>query len=518
MGIFVSLKIIPNNISQSDWASVYKESLQLLSAYPFMDKIVIKDKYESSWIYMDKATSRKLTPWLNETGWYVLGDMVTGASAESFFLIDNIDYYHDTDDIEKSGDILLSTIEWQDEIDPEISKLSYSDKTVFDSKTQGHDYHKYILAMACLIESRFPDSAVVTGDITIGQMKDAIAWANTKLERAITLTIRANPEKLLLRLKSTLKTESALLQSMILLNLTHKNRDLGDLLIKNISKKVLKEYFIINFSNYSPGTIGYYSAINDYLNLGFDLETLCEICVLDETGCCNNEDEFTESVFNSGLGSNKFCNNNPESSKPDTIGSMLGKTLFTLAFGTDQSTAVYLPLEDIIAIFTEKFKKPENYYQPFIDEYSVNNNEYLAGLDSDEPGIMEKPEFDVYNLDDLYQWKATSKIYPNVQKLLDVLRSFMDELAEDKDFHGFLELSDKGKMDRMIIQNKYFSIKKDIWDYIEENLNNDQVILRIYRLLMVKADEMNISKLCKMVFWNQELLESIVIKNQNFIN
>ena len=37
MGIFIKLKIVPDKISVSSWDSTYKEAIQLIQAYPFLD-------------------------------------------------------------------------------------------------------------------------------------------------------------------------------------------------------------------------------------------------------------------------------------------------------------------------------------------------------------------------------------------------------------------------------------------------------------------------------------------------
>ena len=39
MGIAISLNIIPRRISPEKWRQVYRESLKLLEAYDFMEKI-----------------------------------------------------------------------------------------------------------------------------------------------------------------------------------------------------------------------------------------------------------------------------------------------------------------------------------------------------------------------------------------------------------------------------------------------------------------------------------------------
>ncbi|MDA3941685.1 MAG: hypothetical protein PF693_20640 [Spirochaetia bacterium] len=524
----INLEIMPNKITNKEWEHVYEETLELIEAYPFMDKIIIEEKYDTTWIYADRTRERKLHPWYDDFGWYVIGDMKTGEHAENFALMRNLDFYRH-DDSGKVGDIFLSTIAWRDDMADEIKNKKYSSRTVFNSKTQGYDYHKYILAIACLIEGRFPESAVVTGDITIGQMREAIAWADKILEKPIPLTDRADREGLLGRLKKSLQSEYALLQSFMELNLTEHDECLGDLLRSNFSKGVVKKYVINYFSNFLPGTIGFGNSIENYFNLGFDLGTLCEVCVTDKNGCCKDEDGFIEAVLNSGLNNNEqlrhdvpeLAVNDPESKKPDTVDTMVNKTFFSLALGKERTTTKYLSLQEIKEVFIRKFNKPEGYYQRFIEKVFAKKEESgSTETDSKFSELMELLQkkateteeeielYDIFRLSDLYLWKPECKVSPSVEKSLKRLKSFMEDLLEKKSYTDFAKLSSFDKLNYLNKQNKYFLIRKEVWDYIADQVENIDILKKIYILLNVKADEMSANNLCKMVFWNIGLLRN----------
>lgn len=57
------------------------------------------------------------------------------------------------------------------------------------SKTQGLDYHIPLLAIGCLLETRFPDAVAVSGDITLSQCRKAVDWANQFLSKSIMVPV-----------------------------------------------------------------------------------------------------------------------------------------------------------------------------------------------------------------------------------------------------------------------------------------------------------------------------------------
>ncbi len=112
--------------------------------------------------------------------------------AESFFLVRDLNYY-----CKKSSrnancdDIIFSKIYIYTGINEHLNVNGIS---LFDSKTQWEPFHIPMLAIACLIESLFPKRVIVSGDISIGQMKHAIDEANSILKHPLSLTERADNE------------------------------------------------------------------------------------------------------------------------------------------------------------------------------------------------------------------------------------------------------------------------------------------------------------------------------------
>lgn len=99
-------------------------------------------------------------------GWHTVGDLNTVESEESFYLYSSISSFleemKDETSEDNDSDIIFSNIRSM-ELDFPISPKYI---TVWSSKTQGYDYHYYLLAIACLLADCFPNAVTFGGDIS----------------------------------------------------------------------------------------------------------------------------------------------------------------------------------------------------------------------------------------------------------------------------------------------------------------------------------------------------------------
>ncbi|WP_066186089.1 hypothetical protein [Gracilibacillus timonensis] len=233
MGVYIYMNVLPNEIKQEDWEAVYEESLELVRAYPFLDDNVDWDSYEEPWqygIYSDEVILDK-----NQLGWHIFGDYPTMMSAESFAIYRDIKNYRkitqynygnkDQENV-KCRDILavpLNKYVLSNELEIPIDNVY-----VFDGKTQRFPHHKYVLAIACLFECRFPEYVYVDGDISTEEKNNAINWANTILNKSIQLTEPLSNETLLRRIRSIVKDESAVLDAFMTLPVRRESYSVSD--------------------------------------------------------------------------------------------------------------------------------------------------------------------------------------------------------------------------------------------------------------------------------------------------
>jgi hypothetical protein len=246
MGIFIKLEIVPAHISEKSWDSAYNEASQLIAAYPFLDNVSDNTSYDCAWNYADKAVERRIPYCDNQIGFSMCGDLVTMETAESFELIKDLGYYG-TKALNNSAKDALEI----------YKKDSQGIVTVFKDKTQGYAYHKYILAIACLFESRLNPYAIVSGDISRDQMQDAITWANGILKQPIQLSDRVNNQLLLARTKKITANELESLRMFMKATLNEKNDDLGDFIKMNFQKQTIIDYYTKSIAPCQVGSFGF---------------------------------------------------------------------------------------------------------------------------------------------------------------------------------------------------------------------------------------------------------------------
>lgn len=198
MGIYVHLYIMPHKINPKKWKEVYEESLLLLKADPDGAMgLKHKDFGFASLLYYSRAIESDIDK-PDQRHWHVVGDMKSKKSAESFLMYYDLNHYRKKiGKPERSrNDILYSKAR---------DKGNYT--TVFSSKTQGYPYHYFILAVASLVESRFPSFALATGDIDRNDSEKAVSWANSILKDKIDVPVCTDNARLRLRLKKYFKDQ-----------------------------------------------------------------------------------------------------------------------------------------------------------------------------------------------------------------------------------------------------------------------------------------------------------------------
>jgi len=213
MGTFINLTIYPHSISEKAWRSVYDETLDLIAAYPFTDRTGVPERFSSYGLYQSyyvRSKERDLSSCIpncrcsdghDHIGWVINGSMTTWETAESFILYRDLRHYRGCLNINPSPenkDALRLLLHNNYEA---LKKHNDDSYMLFNAKTQGYDYHLYVLAIACLIECRLAPFAIVHGNISKEQCLEAVEWANKFLKEPITLPDRYNDEKLLERLR-----------------------------------------------------------------------------------------------------------------------------------------------------------------------------------------------------------------------------------------------------------------------------------------------------------------------------
>src|SRR5690625_7812133 len=113
-------------------------------------------------------------------------------TAESVKLVKDLKFYRHKRTDDGYDDILAKQIFHETDSGWEqYEKRDFGEMQVFDGKTQEYPHHDYLLAITCLIESRFPVHAIAYGDISIRDIAKTVEYTNTILENPINMPNRA---------------------------------------------------------------------------------------------------------------------------------------------------------------------------------------------------------------------------------------------------------------------------------------------------------------------------------------
>lgn len=275
LGTYVRLSILPHQISQQDWISVYKETVKLLKAYDFADLGEKKLFDIQIPVYVKSEEYEEPSRF-----WRTCGNLGSKKFAETFMLYSDIKMYRE------------ASPAFNNETD--ILKGYESSVVVFNAKTQGYPYHLYILAIAMLIESRFPNFASVSGDIDHLQCVKAKQWADTHLSTPIKLPLRVDPRQLLNRFSP--KNESEKIELIEKWTIADQEKIL-ELVYTYSDKETFHKWIKEKLVKYSsPTQIGAVKLLVYYLNLVRDVNSLFSMACKEEGGPKYKPEEMLRAI------------------------------------------------------------------------------------------------------------------------------------------------------------------------------------------------------------------------------
>jgi hypothetical protein len=390
-------------------------------------------------------------------------------------------------------------------------------------KTQGYTYHKYLLGIACLIEDRIKPYAVVAGDITLEQIRESVAWVNSIVEKRVSTPDRCDYEKLLYRIRSFLKTEITQLESFLELILSPDNRQLGSFLMKNFSKETLKRYWADYFKDNKPGTIGMSNAIKKYLDMGFGIENLCDILVLNDDEKFMSIPVYIEEILNQRIleeekNDDSLEINNQNSKTPETVESLFGKSLLSMA-GLRDAANFFITETELKNILYKKFKNRNVIDEIFKEYYQKKGNFELplqlsellekSRLCREDSAAQNNEKCDIETIDNLIFFKEgdviLSSLKDHLKKIDEISDNWIIDIKKD-----FFTATVEDRISALIRQNCSFFINKKTWDFIIKNASVDKVFYKVLSLLCVKAEEMGINTVMNSIFNNLQLLKTFL--------
>lgn len=349
MGIFLHMDI-SKSVKKAEWSKVYAETLHLVKAFPLAEQRTVRCKGIDT-VCLTPTVEREMSrSWFDEKpkiGWWADGDYETMHTAETYYLPK--DLVEDIEPEPDAGDALLGVLpayldyDWQDD----LCSHTYSK---WGNKTQGEPYHLYLLAIACLIESRLGKKAFVYGDITRGQCIRAVEMANEFLDKPIQVPDRCSMERFFARVSDLPLAEEEKMAVFISLYLGTKDAEFGSFCRNVFSKNACDKYWEKKFKKCYAGTVGFSEKLKTYLLWGFDLEELCALVNYHDKDGVPHYEEYVRMIMDTKVHlPEKNCVDileiDQEESQPYSIYTLFAQ--FTFSAARNKKVDRYIPVEEV---------------------------------------------------------------------------------------------------------------------------------------------------------------------------
>lgn len=481
MGVYIGLDIITNRIDALKWEAVYKETLQLLQAYPFAD-LITEDVDGLQRVVLDKAKEQ----YENDHGetiryWKTCGDLDTKEMGETFQLYGNINRYIPVPTAMLMDDIVMTY----------AAENEQGYRTVFYAKTQGKDYHMYILGISMLIESRFPEEACVFGNITKQQAQKAENWVNSILDKPVSLPVRIDYESLFQRLQK-IEDETERLQAFYNLAISDDKGELDTFVKKHLGEKVLIMYLTNELSSYnSPTQLGAKMILIRLLNIGVSIETLCNIFCINSDGPKYEPSEFVNALCSTWVFvplEKRSCMDifKRPSDLPHTVESDFG-TMFLDIYFTGRHTTRYIPFQTVSSLLISKFDIQGQ--QEFLSKQYEEIYDVLAAKEEELNKIQMEynQKIDgciITEYEELIHWDKDAVVSESLRTAIETLserkRAVM-KVMKDIITQIVGESNDRARYIKLIVgmtQETNIVLTKAAWNWIEaENVDVLQTLL-----------------------------------------
>lgn len=526
MGIYIYMTIDPDRIQPERWKSVYQKTLCLLEQYPFLD---IREKEENGVVYSCACRSENRTE-KESNYWQSYGDMLHGRNTEWFGLYDNLERYRmklrgqmnqvSPESREILQDVLLERLE-----------NGYCHIVrVWGNKTQGEDSHIYLLAIGCLICHYFPDAVDLYGDISAGQCRKAVWWANQFLEEPIDIPDSADPARLLPRLVKLGRTEKETMELFYQLSLEGKGKRMGTALRQYLAEETIHTYYMEKMisENKTGERQVNWSVMKEYLAMGFPLKGLCRILATAPEGLRMSPRELLKTLLMMKLHvsdkvtvdlTTSFCERE-DCEQVEDVGFQFSRVIGMMSGSGNRNVDAYIPLEQIYEECSEVLELPKETLE-IIGEEILSELEEESKQESMQNFLYDNPDspfakmvdrnqeesekYDIISFDDLIRFKKDSRVKPDIHEgllmLFRKLRTFGDEESED-----FFAL-DQVQRERFVLQYERVLLPEEIQKRILQHIMDDSFILRYVSLLVVDIRSDDIGKLIRAALWNPEFLD-----------
>lgn len=517
MGIFIHIGI-SKAVQKKEWERIYEETLQLAKKFPLADMREVECRGNDVFCLTPTKEREYRYGWNEEKTtmcWCAFGDYETMHTAEGFFLLrDMVQEDYESD----AGDALLGVLPAYLSYDWDDSRCNHIYR-VWGAKTQGEPYHIYLLAIACLIESRLGDKAFVYGDITKAQCERAVELANMHLSELITLPARCDMERLWKRVSKLPLNEKEKLEAFEGFFLGNKNSEFGEYIRNTCSEEICEEYWKDKFKKVAIHTLGFDDEIKKYLLWGFGLEKLCNLVKYNDKDGASQYEEFVKKILDTKLHwKEKNCEDileiNQEEEQPYSIYTLLAQ--FAFAGARNKKVDRYIPIEEIRRVLKKEMAEKCN-VDMIIDEYLETEAEYEPDESEKFSTVMNvkrqalienREKYAISDYEEFIYYEQGDSIHPKLMEALKESFAFYNNLTAEDCYKKLMEKTAIERCKWLIQQNEYFFIRDKDWDKICLDIEkNKDAFARYYPMGRVKITDNAQSYLVIAIVLNDELYE-----------
>lgn len=539
MGIFIHMSI-SMSVTKKEWEKVYEETLQLVKAFPLAERRKVSCKGIETICLVPSVEREEKYGWNKEKsriGWFADGDYETLHTAEEYSLYRDM-VTDDEVDID-AGDALLGVLpayldyEWND------PKCNHN-YDIWGAKTQGEPYHMYLLAIACLVETRLGEKAFVYGDITRGQCKKAVEMANKYLEEPIDIPDRCDMERFYKRvsnLQLDRKDQFVIFNSFYL---GTKDSAYGEYIRCKYTEAVFDEYWKEHFKNYSIGTIGFDDLINEYLLWGFELKKLCRLVNYYDKDNVPQYEKFIKRIMDAKLHlKSKNCEDtlkiDQEETEPYSIYTLMAQ--FAFAGARNKKVDRYIPIEIIKKVLKDELGGKcevdciiEEYLQKDKREQEIDISK--LGPDADLEALCEQDasevfhqmmemqmqnlintqeKYDISTQEHLMYYEEGDSIEPRLLEALKKSFIFYDSINEENFYKELMDKPAKVRCEWLVKQNRSILIREKDWNKIFTDIvENEKSFSRYYPMMRLELSSTNLIYMTIAIVINDDLYNFLV--------
>jgi len=510
MGIYISLAILPGRITQKEWRKTYEESLALLQGYSGKMMSIQTEEINSA---ERSVYSRKLEHDVDDSKqryWQVVGDFKSKKTGESFIFYYDLDQYRSRRSRPKSNgdeDIIVSIVEENDH-----------HREVFSDKTQGCPYHIPLLAVAMLVEDRFPKYAHACGDLDIHQAKKAQAIVKKVLRKEIALPISVDAPRLFKRIRAHYQGKEAIdaFDQIVRGEFNGQFETLFEL----SDKAAFTEWFLDRLRHYtSANQLGAIDLSMAWLNATKDLKTLCELACLHENGPQFDPVEFADALASTWISVEEPLREvlrpfRKPKGETDSVATLFGAMLFDMGGLKGRGMRVYMDENKVLKILSGLFP---NHAKAMEDIFKAETEKIRKNLANSRQGVQalvkrsqEEPE--IGDGKSFLLLKSTATLSKGQRMMLESTAYSLARIRSKvkNKYPEIFRESAHFLHDRIVSvsERQGIILTEDAWKWIDRE--NDLEVLRfILMMVLIDNDEQKFWNIRQGLLENRELCKAV---------